>query len=128
MHINNVKSIDFRATTAGSPTQLFRVNNVKSVDFRATTAGSPTQHINNVKSFDFRATTAGSPTQLFSTLMILKAACMHNQCYIDRLITTFMKVLHKMAREHLTPTTSETSPGMVPCHNDCITYYFILHV
>jgi hypothetical protein len=50
------------------------------------------------------------------------------QCYIDRLITTFMKVLHKMAREHLTPTTSETSPGMVPCHNDCITYYFILHV
>ncbi|XP_076072619.1 transformation/transcription domain-associated protein-like isoform X5 [Mytilus galloprovincialis] len=57
-----------------------------------------------------KATTAGSPSQLFSTLMILKAACMHNQCYIDRLITTFMKVLHKMAREHLTPTTPETSP------------------
>ncbi|KAL3832377.1 hypothetical protein ACJMK2_024027 [Sinanodonta woodiana] len=52
----------------------------------------------------------GPPSQLFSTLMILKAACMHNQCYIDRLITTFMKVLHKMMREHLTPTTPETSP------------------
>ncbi|XP_041366452.1 transformation/transcription domain-associated protein-like [Gigantopelta aegis] len=54
----------------------------------------------------------GSPSQLFSTLMILKAACMHNQCYIDRLITTFMKVLHKMAREHLTPTTPESSPAV----------------
>ena len=73
-------------TTAGSPTQLFRVNNVKCIDFRATTAGSPTQYINNVKcidfradysrfshsvakdltmlnAIDFRATTAGSPTQ-----------------------------------------------------------------
>lgn len=58
----------------------------------------------------FRSTN-GSPTQLFSTLMILKAACMHNQCYIDRLITTFMKVLHKMAREHLQPTSTETSPS-----------------
>ena len=59
---------------------------------------------------DFRSTNS-SPTQLFSTLMILKAACMHNQCYIDRLITTFMKVLHKMAKEHLQPTTTETSPS-----------------
>jgi hypothetical protein len=59
---------------------------------------------------NFRSTN-GSPTQLFSTLMILKAACMHNQCYIDRLITTFMKVLHKMAREHLQPTSTETSPS-----------------
>lgn len=52
----------------------------------------------------------GSTTQLFSTLMILKAACMHNHCYIDRLITIFMKVLTKMAREHLAPTTPEASP------------------
>ena len=59
---------------------------------------------------DFRSTN-GSLTQLFSTLKILKAACMHNQCYIDRLITTFMKVLHKMAKEHLQPTTTETSPS-----------------
>ncbi|KAH3795925.1 hypothetical protein DPMN_149487 [Dreissena polymorpha] len=55
--------------------------------------------------------TNGSSSQLFSTLMILKAACMHNQCYIDRLITVFMKVLTKMVREHLQPaTTTETSP------------------
>ncbi|XP_065923524.1 transformation/transcription domain-associated protein isoform X7 [Magallana gigas] len=59
---------------------------------------------------NYEKSTNGSPTQLFSTLMILKAACMHNQCYIDRLITTFMKVLHKMAREHLQPTSTETSP------------------
>ncbi|XP_048245320.1 transformation/transcription domain-associated protein-like isoform X4 [Haliotis rufescens] len=61
---------------------------------------------------NYEKATNGSPSQLFSTLMILKAACMHNQCYIDRLITTFMKVLHKMAREHLTPTTPEASPGV----------------
>ncbi|XP_052799623.1 transformation/transcription domain-associated protein-like isoform X2 [Mya arenaria] len=55
--------------------------------------------------------TNGSTNQLFSTLMILKAACIHNQCYIDRLITTFMKVLTKMAREHLQPSsTTEASP------------------
>ncbi|XP_053373271.1 transformation/transcription domain-associated protein-like isoform X1 [Mercenaria mercenaria] len=54
--------------------------------------------------------TNGSTSQLFSTLMILKAACIHNQCYIDRLITTFMKVLTKMAREHLQPSTTEASP------------------
>ena len=53
----------------------------------------------------------GSPPQLFSTLMILKAACLHNHCYIDRLITTFMKVLTKMAREHLAPTTTDTNSG-----------------
>lgn len=53
----------------------------------------------------------GSPSQLFSTLMILKAACQNNVAYIDRLITTFMKVMHKMAREHLQPTTQEATPS-----------------
>ncbi|KAK6165821.1 hypothetical protein SNE40_022660 [Patella caerulea] len=61
---------------------------------------------------NYEKATNGLPSQLFSTLMILKAACLHNQCYIDRLITTFMKVLHKMAREHLTPSTPETSPAV----------------
>ncbi|ESP00831.1 hypothetical protein LOTGIDRAFT_140419, partial [Lottia gigantea] len=60
---------------------------------------------------NYEKQSSGLPSQLFSTLMILKAACLHNQCYIDRLITTFMKVLHKMAREHLTPSTPETSPA-----------------
>ena len=39
--------------------------------------------------------------------MILKATCMNNPCYIDRLITSFMRVLQRMAREHLTPTTPD---------------------
>ncbi|KAK7109588.1 transformation/transcription domain-associated protein-like isoform X2 [Littorina saxatilis] len=52
----------------------------------------------------------GSPSQLFSTLMILKAACQNNVAYIDRLITTFMKVMHKMTREHLQPTSPEATP------------------
>ncbi|OQR70315.1 Transformation/transcription domain-associated protein-like [Tropilaelaps mercedesae] len=50
-----------------------------------------------------------NPPQLFGTLMILKAACVNNPCYIDRLITPFMRVLQKMTREHLAPTT-EASP------------------
>jgi len=37
--------------------------------------------------------------------MILKAACMNNPFYIDRLLTSFMRVLQRMAREHLAPTT-----------------------
>lgn len=51
--------------------------------------------------------TTNSPSQLFGTLMILKAACMNNPSYIDRLITSFMRVLQRMAREHLTPTTPD---------------------
>ncbi|KAI0213609.1 Transformation/transcription domain-associated protein [Lamellibrachia satsuma] len=58
----------------------------------------------------YEKTTSGSPSQLFGTLMILKAACMHNTCYIDRLITSFMRVLQRMAREHLTSSTTEPSP------------------
>ncbi|RUS77842.1 hypothetical protein EGW08_014394 [Elysia chlorotica] len=48
----------------------------------------------------------GSPS-LFSTLMILKSACENNQCYIDRLITIFMKVLTKMTHEHLKKNESD---------------------
>lgn len=41
--------------------------------------------------------------------MILKSACENNQCYIDRLITIFMKVLTKMTHDHL--KTQESSQG-----------------
>lgn len=43
--------------------------------------------------------------------MILKSACANNPCYIDRLISTFMRVLQKMAKEHLSPPTAETNPS-----------------
>jgi transformation/transcription domain-associated protein len=49
------------------------------------------------------------PSSLFGTLMMLKAACINNACYIDRLITSFMRVLQRMVREHLTPTNPENS-------------------
>ncbi|KAK7075697.1 hypothetical protein SK128_020165 [Halocaridina rubra] len=49
------------------------------------------------------------PALLFSTLMILKAACQNNPCYIDRQIMPFMKVLQKMVRDHLSHTTSDNS-------------------
>ncbi|XP_071518520.1 transformation/transcription domain-associated protein-like [Panulirus ornatus] len=50
-----------------------------------------------------------SPTSLFGTLMILKAACQNNPCYIDRLIMPFMKVLQRMARDHLSHTSADNS-------------------
>lgn len=53
---------------------------------------------------------AATPSTLFGTLMMLKAACTNNQSYIDRLITPFMRVLHRMAKDHLHPTQTETSP------------------
>ncbi len=54
--------------------------------------------------------TNGTPTSsLFGTLMILKAACTNNIAYIDRLISVFMRALQKMAREHLSPSSSESS-------------------
>ncbi|RWS15188.1 transformation/transcription domain-associated protein-like protein [Dinothrombium tinctorium] len=52
---------------------------------------------------NYEKATNSSPQALFSTLMILKAACMNNPCYIDRLITSFMRVLQKMQRDHLNP-------------------------
>ena len=50
---------------------------------------------------------SGSLSQLFGTLMILKAACQHNHCYIDRLIASFMRVLQRMVREHLAPNVQQ---------------------
>lgn len=51
------------------------------------------------------------PSGLFGTLMILKAACINNSSYVDLLITPFMRVLHRIAKEHLRPTTQESSPS-----------------
>ncbi|KFM75841.1 Transformation/transcription domain-associated protein, partial [Stegodyphus mimosarum] len=58
----------------------------------------------------YEKSTTASPSALFATLMILKSACVNNPCYIDRLISTFMRVLQKMAKEHLAPPTAETNP------------------
>lgn len=44
--------------------------------------------------------------------MILKAACSNNLCFIDRLITSFMRVLQRMAKEHLNPSAQESNPGI----------------
>ncbi len=41
---------------------------------------------------------SAAPSTLFGTLMMLKAACINNPSYIDRLITIFMRVLQRMAR------------------------------
>ncbi|XP_015602005.1 transformation/transcription domain-associated protein [Cephus cinctus] len=58
----------------------------------------------------YEKNTTATPSTLFGTLMTLKAACTNNQSYIDRLITPFMRVLHRMAKDHLHPTQTETNP------------------
>ncbi|XP_045469394.1 transcription-associated protein 1 isoform X2 [Harmonia axyridis] len=50
-----------------------------------------------------------NPSTLFGTIMMLKAACTSNHSYIDLLITPFMRVLHRLAKEHLQPTSSDYS-------------------
>lgn len=58
----------------------------------------------------YEKTTTATPSSLFGTLMMLKAACTNNPSYVDRLITPFMRVLHKMAKEHLHSTQAEANP------------------
>lgn len=58
----------------------------------------------------YEKTTTATPTSLFGTLMMLKAACTNNPSYIDRLIIPFMRVLHRMAKDHLHTAQAETNP------------------
>ncbi|EZA54681.1 Transformation/transcription domain-associated protein [Ooceraea biroi] len=58
----------------------------------------------------YEKTTTATPSSLFGTLMMLKAACTNNPSYIDRLIIPFMRVLHRMTKEHLHTTQAETNP------------------
>ncbi|XP_066597811.1 transformation/transcription domain-associated protein isoform X1 [Prorops nasuta] len=58
----------------------------------------------------YEKTTAATPSALFGTLMTLKAACTNNPSYIDRLITPFVRVLHKMSKDHLDSPQAESNP------------------
>lgn len=59
----------------------------------------------------YEKSTTATPSSLFGTLMMLKAACTNNPNYIDRMITSFMRVLHRMAKEHLhSSTQAEANP------------------
>ncbi|XP_044261128.1 transcription-associated protein 1 [Tribolium madens] len=55
----------------------------------------------------YEANAQANSSSLFGTMMILKAACANNHSYIDLLITPFMRVLHRLAKEHLQPTSTE---------------------
>ena len=58
---------------------------------------------------NFDKNSTSPPSTLYAPLMILKAACKNNIFYIDRLIIPFMKVLQRMAREHLNPSSTENA-------------------
>ncbi|XP_043599030.1 transformation/transcription domain-associated protein isoform X1 [Bombus pyrosoma] len=58
----------------------------------------------------YEKNTTATPSTLFGTLMMLKAACTNNPSYIDRLITPFMRVLHRMAKDHLHSAQADANP------------------
>ncbi|KAG8178737.1 hypothetical protein JTE90_027055 [Oedothorax gibbosus] len=62
---------------------------------------------------NYEKSTASAPQTLYSTLMFLKAAILSNPCYIDRLISTFMRVLQKLTKEHLIPPPDEVGTDML---------------
>ena len=64
----------------------------------------------------FEKNASASPSSLFGTLMMLKAACINNPGYIDRLISTFMRVMQRLCKEHLNPTIRRNlAESRVPC-------------
>ncbi|KAG9509570.1 Transformation/transcription domain-associated protein, partial [Fragariocoptes setiger] len=58
---------------------------------------------------NYDKTVNAPPSILFSTLMILKAACVNNASYIDRVMPSFMRVLQKLAKDHIS-SGEQTSP------------------
>lgn len=49
---------------------------------------------------NYEKNTSANSTCLFGAIMMLKAACSSNPSYVDRLITPFIRVIQRMAREH----------------------------
>lgn len=80
---------------------LERVNKIKELD--ALYSKIDSEILNGLNSYEENK----SPTALFGTVMILKAACANKPSYIDTMISPFMRVLHRLAKEHLQPTSQE---------------------
>ena len=90
-----------QSSTSPTPSQYERLENLYTSVHDIILQG-----LNN-----YETTLQAPPSILFSTLMILKAACTNNPCYIDRLMLTFIRVLQKMTKEHLTPTGEVSAMG-----------------
>ncbi|XP_065334181.1 transformation/transcription domain-associated protein isoform X2 [Cloeon dipterum] len=50
-------------------------------------------------------------SSLFGVLMLLKAACISNVCYVDRLISLSMRVLQRITRDHLASLQQPQASG-----------------
>nr|ANJ04666.1 transformation/transcription domain-associated protein [Nilaparvata lugens] len=59
---------------------------------------------------NFERTASAPSATLFGTIMMLKAACVSNPGYIDRHIVQFVRVIQRMAKEHISTNTQE-NPG-----------------
>lgn len=70
--------------------------------------------IDGLTNYEKSAIGSASPTGIFSTLMILKAACSSNSTYLDKIISSFFRVLSRMTRDHLqiNPSSNDASGPM----------------
>lgn len=68
--------------------------------------GASKAQIGGAQLAQIRNSTTFTLSQLFGTLMILKAACLNQPSYIDRLLTPFMLMLQKLVKEHLNTVAS----------------------
>lgn len=47
-------------------------------------------------------------TSLYGAIMLMKAGCSNNQCYVDRFTSSFVRVIQRLAREHNGTSNVET--------------------
>ncbi|XP_073941495.1 transcription-associated protein Nipped-A isoform X1 [Choristoneura fumiferana] len=62
---------------------------------------------------NYEKSAAGGSASLLGPLMMLKAACVSNPSYIDKLVLPLMRVLQKMARDHVAPNPDASTSDLL---------------
>lgn len=62
---------------------------------------------------NYEKSAAGGSASLLGPLMMLKAACVSNPAYIDKLVLPLMRVLQKMARDHVAPNPDASTSDLL---------------
>lgn len=75
---------------------------------------------------NFEKNPQANPSSLFGTLMILKAACMSNPSYIDRLMMPFMRLLNRLTKDHLSPSTASGTTQLDNANNSSLSLELLI--
>lgn len=60
-----------------------------------------------------KSAAGGGAGGLLGPLMMLKACCASSPAYVDRLLPALMRVLQRMARDHVAPTPDVTTSELL---------------